>query len=84
MLQVSGPLKYQQTIIGMSSLVVFEDIDLDAVSRQFESYLTIAGSVCMLVAPLWCDLVCGSRTVAIQVISHGKAAAKPAFSTSIS
>ena len=30
-------------------------IELETVCRQFEPYLT-AGCVCMLVAPLWCDL----------------------------
>ena len=39
---------------GMSSLVG-KDIELDAVCRQFEPYLT-AGCVCMLVATLRCDL----------------------------
>ena len=38
---------------------------------QFESYLT-AGCVCMLVAPLWCELGCCSRTVMVV-----KAAANP-------
>ena len=35
--------------------LVGQEIELDSVGRQFEPYLT-AGCVCMLVAPLWCDL----------------------------
>ena len=34
-----------------------------------------AGGVCMLVAPLWCDLGCCSQTVVVQVII--KAAVNP-------
>ena len=45
----------------MSSLVG-KDIELDAVDRQFEQYLT-AGSVCIL--PLRCDLGCCSITVVV-------------------
>ena len=48
-----------------SDCVVGKDIELDAVGRQFKPYLT-AGCVCMLVAPLWCDLRCCSRTVVDQ------------------
>ena len=55
---------------GLSSLVGL-DIKLDAVGRQFEPYLD-AGCVCMLLAPLWCDLGCCSRTVVVI-----KAAANP-------
>ena len=35
--------------------LVGKDMKVGAVGRQFEPYLT-AGSVCMLVALLWCDL----------------------------
>ena len=53
------------------SCPVGKDILLDAVGRQFEPYLT-ARCVCMLEAPLWCDLGCCSRTVVVI-----KAAANP-------
>ena len=43
-----------------------KDIELDAVGRQFEPYLTTE-CVCMLVATLWCDLGCCSRTVVVQL-----------------
>ena len=46
-------------------VLVGKDIELDAVSRHVEPYLT-AGCVCMLVAPLWCDLGCCYRTVVVM------------------
>ena len=50
-------------LIKMSS-IVSKNIELDAVGSKFEAYLT-AGCIWMRLAPLWCDLGCCSRTVAI-------------------
>ena len=57
------------------SSLVGKDIELDAGSHQFKSYLT-AVYVCILEGPLWChcDLGCCSQTVVFI-----KAAAKPRF-----
>ena len=41
-----------------------KDIELDAVVASSNPTLT-TGCVCMLVAPLWCDLGCFSRTVVV-------------------
>ena len=43
---------------------VGNDIELDAVGRQFQPYLT-AGGVCTA-GPLWCGLGCCSRTVVVD------------------
>ena len=56
--------------IVMWSSLVGKDIELDAVGRKFEPYLT-AGCVYMPVAPLWSDLGCCSQAVVVF-----KAAAK--------
>ena len=45
-------------------VLVGKDIELDAVGRQSDPYLT-AGCVCILVLPLWRDLECCSRTVVV-------------------
>ena len=55
---------------------VDKDIELKAVCRQFEPYLT-TGCVCILVVPLWCDLRCYSQ--AVVVIQKFKLLQKPAF-----
>ena len=56
----------------MSSLVG-KDTQLDAVGRKFEPCLT-AGSVCVLLAPLWCDL--GSCSPTSPTVVAVEAAAK--------
>ena len=50
----------------LSQVEVGEDIELDAVDRHFEPYHA-AGCICMLEAPLWCDLGRCSQTVMVII-----------------